>query len=61
MSGRTATWRQPVHSTFVITVNNGCAVFLRTQDRTVQCALASSPRHDSCGRDTASQSAREEI
>eukprot|EP00966_Prymnesium_polylepis_P039370 913612-Prymnesium_polylepis.1 len=42
MSGRTATWRQPVHSTFATTVNERVGRLPWDQD--LHCALASSTR-----------------
>eukprot|EP00966_Prymnesium_polylepis_P149175 3446564-Prymnesium_polylepis.1 len=56
---RTATWRQPVHSTCVLTVNrNGWAVCLRTKYK--RCALASSTRLVR-SRHSIAECAREEI
>eukprot|EP00966_Prymnesium_polylepis_P305513 7060187-Prymnesium_polylepis.1 len=58
MCGRTATWRQPVHSTFVVTVNDQLGRLPSDQDSRLRTPRA---LHVSCGRNTALQSAREEI
>eukprot|EP00966_Prymnesium_polylepis_P019951 459829-Prymnesium_polylepis.1 len=59
MSGRTATWRQPVHSTFFLTVNDRVGPLASDQDSRLRlCALArativsrAAKRHSqACGR-----------